>query len=118
MTPYSPKKIEDEKIQPKEVRKIGNRELKVVWSDNHTALYSSRWLRQNCPCASCVDEWSGKPLLEREKVSKDIEGLKVNIVGQYALSVDFSDGHTTGIYSFKFLRKICPCEICIQQEKK
>ena len=33
-------------------------------------------------------------------------------VGNYAIQVEFSDGHATGIYSFDALREMCPCEAC------
>ena len=35
-------------------------------------------------------------------------------IGNYALQIDFTDGHTTGIYSFEYLRTICPCEECVK----
>lgn len=102
--------------QPKEIKKIGGKELKIVWSDGHTSTYSFQWLRQNCQCAVCVEEWRGEQLLPKETISKEIEGLKVNLVGQYALTISFSDGHNTGIFAFQFLRKICPCETCKKLE--
>jgi DUF971 family protein len=33
-------------------------------------------------------------------------------VGHYAVQFDFNDGHSTGIFSFEYLRQICPCEAC------
>ena len=111
------KKIDTEKVEPKEIRKVGNKELKISWSDGHTSLYPFRWLRQNCQCAMCVDEWSRNQVLAQENVPENIEGLKVNIIGQYALGIDFSDGHRTGIYAFKFLRKICPCKQCRKERE-
>lgn len=99
-------------VQPTGLNKIGTKEFKVTWSDGHASLYSFRYLRQHCQCALCVDEWSGKPLLLRESVSQDLEGLSVKLVGQYAIQIQFSDGHNTGIYTFEHLRKICPCENC------
>lgn len=111
--PYKVEKQFQPNLQPKEIRKIGAKELKITWSDDHVSVYSFLWLRQNCQCALCIDEWSGQPLLAREKVPQDIEGLKVSIVGQYAVSIQFSDGHSTGIYLFTLLRKICPCGPCL-----
>lgn len=96
-------------IQPIQLKKVSPLEFKIVWSDQHESLYTFRYLRQHCQCAFCVDEWSGKPLLEREKISQQLEGVNVQLVGQYALRIDFSDGHNTGIFPFKQLRGICPC---------
>jgi DUF971 family protein len=101
-----------QKVQPEELRKLGNKELKIAWSDGHASVYGFRFLRQSCQCALCVDERTSKPILAREGVAENLEGLKVRLVGQYACSIDFSDGHSTGIYDFGFLRKICPCQIC------
>lgn len=103
-------------IQPQQLHKLGNKQFKITWSDGHESIYEFRYLRQNCQCALCVDEWSGKPLLARESVSKDLEGLKADIVGQYALRIDFSDGHSTGIYTFKYLRELCPCAQCLKEK--
>ncbi len=103
-------------VQPTGLKKIGGKELKIAWSDGHESIYGFRFLRQNCQCALCIDEWSGKPLLARESIDQNLEGLKVSVVGQYALSMHFSDGHSTGLYTFSFLRKLCPCDICTAQE--
>src|SRR3990167_9057725 len=105
---YEVNLISQKKFEPKELRKLGNKNLKIFWNDGHESLYPFRYLRQNCRCAMCVDEWSGELVLSKETVPQDLEGLKVEIVGQYALSFHFSDGHNTGIYVFDFLRKICP----------
>lgn len=105
------------KAQPKELRKLGTSELKIVWSDGHESLYGFRYLRLSCQCAMCLDEWSGQPVLFREQVPQDLYGLKVTLVGQYALNIDFSDGHRTGIYAFTHLRKICPCQSCSNEAK-
>ena len=106
--------MKTESVQPKELKKIGNKELKITWSDGHESAYPFRYLRQNCGCAHCVDEWSAKPILDRKNVPETIEGLKVNVVGHYALSIVFSDGHSTGIYPYKLLRKICACKECAE----
>ena len=57
----------------------------------------------------CVDEFTGRPLLDGRGVPETLEGTGVSVVGRYALSVSFGDGHATGIYSFEHLRRICPC---------
>ena len=109
---YQALKSDKEKFRPKELRKLGNKELKIVWEGGHVSLYPFRLLRQNCQCAHCLDEWSGKPILARESVPQNLEGLKVNVVGQYALGIQFSDGHSTGLYTYDHLRGLCPCGDC------
>ena len=99
-------------IAPKEIRKQGGKSLKITWSDNHPSEYTFRLLRQNCQCAMCVDERSGAQILKKEEVPVALDGLQVNIVGNYALGITFGDGHSTGIFAFKHMRKICPCGTC------
>ena len=61
-------------------------------------------LRKKCPCAFCVDEWVEKPILKEEDVKDDVRPVSIDSVGRYAMSIKFSDGHSTGIYTFKYLR--------------
>ena len=78
----------------------------------HIALYPARRLRLACPCDACVDEMSGRQLLDPARVAPDVEPLSVELVGGYGIRVRWSDGHSTGIYTFELLRSICPCEAC------
>jgi len=75
-------------------------------------LFQARRLRLSCPCAECVEEMSGKPLLQPESVPLDIRPLSVGLVGSYGLKVNWSDGHGTGIYTFERLLSWCPCDVC------
>ena len=97
---------------PTSIKKQGRKSLLITWEDGHVSRYSFRLLRQHCPCAACVDEWTGKTTLNPENVALDLEGLKVEPVGNYALSFSFSDHHDTGLFHFELLRSICPCESC------
>ncbi len=85
----------------------------VTWDRaGHEALFGARALRLACPCAACVDEISGRPLLEPSRVPPDVKPLQVGLVGAYALRVVWSDGHATGLYTFDWLRRACPCPRC------
>ena len=64
-------------------------------------------LRRSCPCAQCVNEWTGQRVLKPESISENIEIRDLSIVGRYALNFRWSDGHETGIYSFRYLRELC-----------
>jgi DUF971 family protein len=97
---------------PKTIENIEDERLRIVWEDEHVSTYSFQFLRQNCPCAMCKDEFSGEPLLDPETVPNDTKPTRSEIVGNYAISFAFSDGHGTGIYSFEHLRKLCKCKEC------
>jgi DUF971 family protein len=97
--------------------------LDITWSDGHTSHYEFAYLRDECPCATCNDERAKK-----ESVAAAAPGASAftalpmfkpkaraqaaSQVGNYALSITFSDGHATGIYSYEHLRTICPCPDC------
>jgi DUF971 family protein len=55
---------------------------------------------------------TGRRLLDPETVPDDVVARKLQLVGNYAMRVEWSDGHGTGIYTWEFLREICPCEQC------
>ena len=87
--------------------------LLIEWDQaGHRALYPARALRLACQCAVCVEEMSGRPLLDPAQVAADIRPLSVALVGTYGLRVQWSDGHGTGIYTFERLLASCPCERC------
>lgn len=65
-----------------------------------------------CPCAGCVDEMTGHRTLTEAQVPVDIHPLAIHYVGRYALRFDWSDGHSTGIFPFDFLRDLCGCLEC------
>ena len=94
----------------------------IVWEDQHVSHYDFVYLREQCPCAMCNDERNKKeemklrgggssgsvlPLFKPRPTARAAKA-----VGNYALQIDFSDGHSTGIYSYDYLRTICPCEQC------
>ncbi|UCD25664.1 MAG: DUF971 domain-containing protein [Gemmatimonadota bacterium] len=84
----------------------------ITWNDSHVATFAARDLRLRCQCAECRDEMTGYPLLDPDTVPEDIVPLRISLVGAYAIKIDWSDGHSTGIYSFDALLAICPCEDC------
>ncbi|MHB1330099.1 MAG: DUF971 domain-containing protein [Gemmatimonadales bacterium] len=67
-------------------------------------MVESRWLRLACPCAECVEEMTSRPLLNPETIAADIRPVHLALVGTYGLRVHWSDGHSTGIFTFAWLR--------------
>ena len=84
----------------------------IVWEDDHKTEIPARELRVRCQCASCKDEWTGAPLLDKAKVPLTLRIQSIQLVGQYGVQIRFSDNHDTGIYRFADLRAACPCAEC------
>jgi len=110
----------------------------ITWADEHSSHYDFSYLRQECPCAMCNDERQKKAagqekdaLLKKENPSLTaspalsspllpmfkprLSAKAAHAVGNYALQIDFNDGHATGIFSFDYLRMICPCQECARE---
>ena len=102
---------------PTSIKQADKKHLEICWNDGHQSLYPVVYLRRACSCAACVDEWTGKQILQPEQVSAEVKPLCVNPVGRYAINIEWSDGHKSGIYSFEYLRQICPCEACADSRK-
>ena len=94
-------------IEPREIKQEGDAGLRITWADECVCLYRAAELRRSCPCAQCVNEWTGQRVLKPEAVSEELTISDLSIVGRYALNFRWSDGHETGIYSFRYLRDLC-----------
>ncbi|MBI1977557.1 MAG: DUF971 domain-containing protein [Candidatus Omnitrophica bacterium] len=101
-----------EVIIPLEIKQKDERTLSVHWQDGHGSEYPCDYLRKLCHCAACVDEWTGEKRLVENQIQKDVHPIQIQGVGRYGIKIDWSDGHNTGIYTFKYLREICPCREC------
>jgi DUF971 family protein len=85
----------------------------IEWDEGgHAGFFPAHSLRVACPCAGCVEEMSGRPLLDAATVPPDIRPVSLQLVGAYGLRVNWSDGHGTGIYTFEQLLRRCPCPSC------
>jgi DUF971 family protein len=94
-------------IEPREIMQEGAAGLRITWADGKECHFSAPVLRRFCPCAQCVNEWTGERTLNSTTVSDALEIGDIAIVGRYALNFHWSDGHETGIYSFRYLRELC-----------
>jgi len=94
-----------------EIRKLPDEgQLELTWDDGHTARFDNDYLRGYCPCAGCQGHGTGEVKFRQPENS--VESLEIRPVGNYAISIQWSDAHDTGIYRFDFLRQICPCADC------
>ena len=98
---------------PTEIVGLLRSTITLKWPDGHETRYKARDLRLACRCAGCIEETSGRRILEPSTIPDNIRAKAINTVGQYAISIDWSDGHTTGIYNFRDLRGNCPCDACV-----
>ena len=100
----------------------------ITWADGHASHYDFAYLREECPCAICNDERQKKSQAKFPAAGGGLAGSSVlpmfkpklaaksaHPVGNYALQMDFNDGHTAGIFSFDYLRTICPCADCARE---
>ena len=91
--------------------------LEIVWADGHRSVYPLAGLRNVCPCAECRGghEAMGQPV-ERsalhERPDQTWQLSNAFLVGHYALGIAWADGHDSGIYTWTFLRALCPCDHC------
>jgi DUF971 family protein len=97
-------------VEPREIMQESDAQLRVRWGDGRECLYGAPALRRLCPCAQCVNEFTGERVLRAEAVPEDLTIEDVGLVGRYALTFRWSDKHDTGIYSFRYLREICEGE--------
>ena len=93
-------------IEARQIIEESDSEISIVWSDETENKYNAAELRRACPCAGCVNEWTGEKILKSESVAEDLAFSSIAIVGRYALNFNFSDGHDTGIFSFNYLRQL------------
>lgn len=95
---------------PREIRRLGVHAVRIVWRDEHEGEYANRYLRDNCPCAECREKpGRALPIVGQQD---EIYPVQIGTVGRYAVSMQWSDGHDAGIYSYRTLRQLCPCANC------
>lgn len=91
---------------PTNIQKKSDTEMSIVWSTGETTAVPFVELRFGCRCAECVDEWTRRRRITREQIRPDVRPTLVEAVGRYAIKIDWSDGHKTGIYTYDLLYEI------------
>ena len=97
-----------DRIAPANIAVIGN-ELAIAWTDGKESYLPLDTLRRACPCASCCGEPDALGNLDRPEVSYRPSSFELRgwqLIGGYAFQPTWGDGHGTGLYSFKYLRKL------------
>lgn len=80
--------------------------LEVHWSETDVSRLTLQKVRQSCQCAACVDEFTGRQILDPKSVPANIQPNDVSLTGNYALKFVWSDGHDSGLFTWTHLRKL------------
>jgi prepilin-type processing-associated H-X9-DG protein len=118
-TPFDPRK----KPTSIKIHVSSGTGVDITWADGHASHYEFAYLREECPCATCNDAREKKaslgasaptllssPALPMFKPKPRAQAATQ--MGNYAIQLSFTDGHSTGIYSYDYFRIICPCAEC------
>ena len=81
--------------------------LRIVWQDGLLGRLPLVKLRAECMCARCVDEITGERIVDIDGIDPQIAIQEMQLVGNYALKIRWSDGHDTGLYTWPHLRQLC-----------
>jgi DUF971 family protein len=97
--------------KPRELKLPSPSLLQIIWSDGQVREYAVRELRENCPCATCLEKRSaGKPAellpIMRVEETQPLRITKMEPLGHYAYCIEFSDGHDTGLFTLDLLREL------------
>ncbi|HEY1580058.1 MAG TPA: DUF971 domain-containing protein [Terracidiphilus sp.] len=111
--------VTPEKVRVKITEGTG---LEIDWQDGHKSAWGFAWLRDACPCATCIDERKAQGRKAGQPKPKAAALLPMYApppkpasaqgVGRYALQFTWLDGHSSGIYSWDYLRRHCQCPEC------
>lgn len=116
--------LERNAITPEKVRVLltEGKGLEIDWADGHKSAWSFAWLREACPCATCVEvrkaegrkagEPKPKPASLLPMYAPPAKPISARGVGRYAIEFAWTDGHKSGIYSWEYLRRSCQCKEC------
>lgn len=80
--------------------------LELQWDAGPLFSIPFKFVRSQCPCAACIDEFTGRRVLEPESIPEDILPTQMSFIGNYALKIVWSDGHSTGLYTWDHLAAI------------
>jgi DUF971 family protein len=111
-------------VTPQKVRVLitEGKGMEIDWVDGHRSAWSFAWLRDACPCATCVEERKvegrkigdpkPKPTAILPMYTPRAKPASAQAVGRYAIQFNWQDGHSGGIYSWDYLRRVCQCREC------
>lgn len=93
---------------PKNLRSLTEEHaFEITWSDSDPVAIPFRYLRGRCPCATCVNEFSGERMVDVVDIPVGIQIAAAQLVGNYAVKFTWNDKHDTGLYTWEHLRELC-----------
>lgn len=100
-----------EKAVPVEINHVkAAGRVRITWDDGHVGEYPAEYLRGYCPCAACQGHGAG---MQTQFITvPNVKLMEIHPVGNYAIAFHWDDGHSTGIYTYDYLRSLCPCAHC------
>jgi len=95
---------------PKSIKVKEKKFLEIIWEDESKSELSLKYLRDECPCATCKGETvllrTYRPPIKK-MISPEVYLISnIEIVGEYAIQITWKDGHNTGIYSWEYLQEL------------
>ena len=95
-------------ILERQIPKIefNEKEVILIWKDASRWAVSNRALRLSCRCALCVNEMTGEKSLREQDIPPDIAAKEIIPLGNYAIGISWSDGHSSGIYPYEGIEKL------------
>jgi DUF971 family protein len=85
---------------------VNESRVKIAWNPDNIVEYTAKILRTNCHCANCISEITGEKTLDPNSITDDIQIAGAQLNGNYAISINFTDGHTTGIFTFEMMYQL------------
>jgi DUF971 family protein len=80
--------------------------LEVTWPDDRVDRLRYHFLRSECPCAACRNEWTGERVLDPASLRPDLKLVGMENIGTYAVQLAWNDGHSSGLFSWETLRAL------------
>lgn len=104
---FQPIRIVFMSLPPQNIRAhVQDLAFEIQWTDQDCLLIPFRELRGLCPCANCVNELSGERTFFAENAAEDVKPVKMELIGNYAVRISWSDGHHTGLFTWDYLRRL------------
>ncbi len=107
--------MDNESFYPVEIQRNDHGAMRIQWDDEHESRYAYTALRDACPCATCREQRATQQLrdpFQMVDAAAAPEPAHLSTVGNYALNIEWRDGHRSGIYPWDMLRAMCPCPQC------